>query len=112
MTVVNSGSKFHFVVMSNLPASQNRIELIKTESAKDEICRNLISYCRDGWPEKSKLDENTGIQRYQTKIHEGVVPSNLTKYGKCITVNDGLTYILDKESLKQQINHVIDLNRF
>jgi hypothetical protein len=23
------------------------------------------------------LDENTGIQRYQTKIHEGVVPSNL-----------------------------------
>jgi hypothetical protein len=41
------------------------------------------------------LDENTGIQRYQTKIHEGVVPSNLTKYGKCITVNDGLTYIAE-----------------
>ena len=33
------------------------------------------------------LDENTGIQRYPKKIHEGVVPSNLTKYGKCITVN-------------------------
>jgi hypothetical protein len=31
------------------------------------------------------LDENTEIQRYQAKIHEGVVPSNLTKYGKCIT---------------------------
>ena len=44
------------------------------------------------------LDENTGIQRYQTKIHKGVVSSNLTKYGKCITVNDDLTYILDKES--------------
>jgi hypothetical protein len=50
------------------------------------------------------LDENTGIQRYQIKIHEGVVPSNLTKYGKCITVNDGLTYILDKESNKKKLN--------
>ena len=53
----NETEAFVDVVMSNLPASQNRIELIKTESAKDEICRNLISYCRDGWPEKSKLDE-------------------------------------------------------
>jgi hypothetical protein len=54
----NETKAFVDVVMSNLPASQNRIELIKTESAKDEICRNLISYCRDGWPEKSKLYEN------------------------------------------------------
>ena len=46
----NETKAFVDVVMSNLPASQNRIELIKTESAKDTICRNLISYCRDGWP--------------------------------------------------------------
>ena len=44
----NETKTFVDVVMSNLPASQNRIELIKTELAKDEICRNLISYCRDG----------------------------------------------------------------
>jgi hypothetical protein len=34
------------------------------------------------------LDENIEIQRYQTKIQEGVVHSNITKYDKCITVND------------------------
>jgi hypothetical protein len=56
------------------------------------------------------LDENTRIQRYQTKIHEGVVPSNLTKYGKCITVNDGLTYILDKESNKKKLNTPVKEN--
>ena len=56
------------------------------------------------------LDENTGIQRYQIKIHEGVVPSNLTKYGKCITVNDGLTYILDKESNKKKLNTPVKEN--
>ena len=56
------------------------------------------------------LDENTGIQRYHTKIHEGVVPSNLTKYGKCITVNDGLTYILDNESNKKKLNTPVKEN--
>jgi hypothetical protein len=56
------------------------------------------------------LDENTGIQRYQTKIHEGVVPSNLTKYGKCITVNDGLIYILDKESKRKRLNTPVKEN--
>jgi hypothetical protein len=51
------------------------------------------------------LDENKGIQRYQTKIHEGVVPYNLIKYNKCIiTVIDGLTCILDKESSKNKLN--------
>jgi hypothetical protein len=33
----NETKAFVDVVMSNLPALQNRIELIKTESAKDEI---------------------------------------------------------------------------
>ena len=37
----NETKAFMDVVMSNLPASQNRIELIKTESAKDNICRKF-----------------------------------------------------------------------
>ena len=56
------------------------------------------------------LDENTEIQRYQTKIHEGIVSSNLTKYGKCITVNDGLTYILNKESKRKKLNTQVKEN--
>jgi tRNA nucleotidyltransferase/poly(A) polymerase len=54
---------------------QNRIDLIKTESAKDEICRNLISYCKDGWPEKSKLDEK--LRPYWTMQGEFTVHDNL-----------------------------------
>ena len=63
--------------------------------------QSIIEYCKLSHGEETLkyrqqvLDENTGIQRYQTKIHKGVVPSNLTKYGKCITVNDGLTYIAE-----------------
>jgi hypothetical protein len=72
--------------------------------------QSIIEHCKLSHGEKTLkyrqliLDENTGIQRYQTKIHEGVVPSNLTNYGKCITVNDGLTYILDKESRRKKLN--------
>ena len=72
--------------------------------------QSIIEYCKLSHGEETLkyrqqvLDENTGIQRYQTKIHKGVVPSNLTKYGKCITVNDGLTYILEKESKKKKLN--------
>jgi hypothetical protein len=71
---------------------------------KESPLQSIIEHCKLSHREETLkyrqlvLDEKTGIQRYQIKIHEGVVPSNLTKYGKCITVNDGLTYILDKES--------------
>ena len=84
----NETKAFVDVVMSNLPASQNRIELIKTESAKDEICRNLISYCRDGWPEKSKLDEK--LRPYWTMQGEFTVHDNLLFKGTRIVIPHSL----------------------
>ena len=78
--------------------------------------QSIIEYCKLSHGEETLkyrqqvLDENTGIQRYQTKIHKGVVPSNLTKYGKCITVNDGLTYILEKESKRKKLNTPVKEN--
>jgi hypothetical protein len=77
---------------------------------KESALQSIIEHCKLSHGEQTLkyrqlvLDENTGIQRYQTTIREGVVPSNLTKYGKCITVNDGLTYILDKESKRKKLN--------
>jgi hypothetical protein len=88
----NETKAFVDVVMINLPASQNRIELIITESAKDEICRNLISYCRDGWPEKSKLDEK--LHPYWTTQGEFTVHANLLF--KC-------TRIVIRHSLQNEI---------
>ena len=84
----NETKAFVDVVMSNLPASQNRIELIKTESAKDEICRNVISYCRDGWPEKSKLDKK--LRPYWTMQTEFTVHDNLLFKGTRIVIPHSL----------------------
>jgi hypothetical protein len=84
----NETEAFVDVVMNNLPASQNRIELIKTESAKDEICRKLISYCRDGWPEKSKLDGK--LRPYWTMQGEFTVHDNLLFKGTRIVITHSL----------------------
>ena len=67
--------------------------------------QNIIEQCKLSHGEETLkyrqliLDENPEIQRYQTKIHEGVVSC------KCITINDGLTYILDKESKKKEAEY-------
>jgi hypothetical protein len=56
------------------------------------------------------LDENTGIQRYQTKIHEGVVPSNLTKYDKSFEfhIRKVISFILVTfRSLKKILTEVL-----
>jgi hypothetical protein len=79
--------------------------------------QRIIEHCKLSHGEETLkyrqlvLDENKGIQRYQTKIHEGVVPYNLTKYGKCIiTVIDGLTYILDPISNLPKLNGFVSIS--
>jgi hypothetical protein len=47
--------------------------LIKTESDKDEICRNLISYRGDWWPEKSKLDEKLRPYFAEFTVHDSLL---------------------------------------
>ena len=36
------------------PASDKRIEQIKEEQGKDEICQQLVEYRKHGWARKSK----------------------------------------------------------
>ena len=42
-------------VIKNLPASDTQLERIQQEQEQDEICKQIQSYCRDGWPAKHKL---------------------------------------------------------
>ena len=77
---------------------------------KESSLQNIIEQCKLSHGEETLkyrqliLDENPEIQRYQTKIHEGVVSC------KCITINDGLTYILDKESKRKKLNTPVKEN--
>ena len=40
------------LVCENLPASDQRIHQTKQFQLKDEVCQQLVKYCKDGWPDK------------------------------------------------------------
>ena len=42
------------MVMSHLPASDNRLYEVKQAQDSDEICKTVIRYCREGWPQQVK----------------------------------------------------------
>ncbi|VDI44154.1 Hypothetical predicted protein [Mytilus galloprovincialis] len=45
-------------IVKNFPASDMRLQNIRDECVKDEICKTLRLYCKEGWPEKSSLSDS------------------------------------------------------
>ncbi|CAC5392949.1 unnamed protein product [Mytilus coruscus] len=45
-------------IVNNFPASDMRLQNIRDECVKDEICKTLMFYCKEGWPEKSSLSDS------------------------------------------------------
>ena len=44
-------------VLTELPASDKRLDEIRERQKESEICRQISAYVRDGWPEKGKFPE-------------------------------------------------------
>ena len=42
-------------IIKYLPATEDRLEDFRTQQQQDEITRQLITFCSEGWPEKSQL---------------------------------------------------------
>ena len=42
-------------IVKYLPATEDRLEDFRTRQQQDEVTRQLITYCSEGWPEKSQL---------------------------------------------------------
>ena len=55
-----------------------------------------------------QLHEATGQQWYQTKTHEGVIPSNLHECEKSITIRDGSHLYFDTESKRKKLNTPVE----
>ena len=46
---------FISTVVSNLPATSNRLKALTTAQSEDQTLQHVRQYCREGWPEKQKL---------------------------------------------------------
>ena len=42
-------------VVRYLPASENRLEELRCQQHEDEVTRQLMKYCSEGWPDRSRL---------------------------------------------------------
>ena len=42
-------------VLKNLPTTENRLQEIREKLQQDEICRQIMSHCENGWPEKQHV---------------------------------------------------------
>ena len=46
------------IVLQNLPATEGKLEEIRRGQEEDEICKEVITHCQVGWPDKKKLSGN------------------------------------------------------
>ena len=71
-------------VISTLPVSDARLNVIAQTQANDHVCSTLISYCHDGWPDKSSLPDATKpYWKYQADLS---VYENLLLYQNRIVI--------------------------
>jgi len=66
-------------VIESLPASEMRREEIRKHQEEDDICHEVVLFCRKGWPEKSQL--KGPIKLYQPYAAELTVQNGLLLKG-------------------------------
>lgn len=71
---------------------------------QDEHGQNVLKY------RQLMLDENSGKQYYQTKIHEGIIPFHIELSGKSICIQNSLVYVCDNISKRKRLNTPIKEN--
>ena len=82
-------------VIQGLPASDGHLERIKQEQEQDDVCKQIKTYCRVGWPAKHEL---TGaIRPYYPVLAEITVENGLLLRGSRLIIPASMRLdILDK----------------
>ena len=64
------------MIIQSIPATEKRLQEIKTHQDRDEVCQKLIHFCKVGWPHRSLL--KGPVKKYlpvssQLSIEEGLL---------------------------------------
>lgn len=66
-------------IIAQIPVTNTKLSIIKSEQQKDMVCAELMKYSMDGWPDKSKLAPGTNLYwavRDELTVHEGLLLRN------------------------------------
>ena len=55
-------------VLSEIPVSDKHLEEIREGQREDEVCRQIVTYCKDGWPERGSCPE--ALKAYWSERNE------------------------------------------
>ena len=80
--------KFVQVVVSSLPANQDRLDDYSKAQTEDRVCSKLIEYCTKGWPTRNELSRE--LKDYWKYREELTVVSNLLLYHSRIVIPTNL----------------------
>ena len=81
-------------VLASLPASNTQLERIKEKQEEDEVCQKLKQYCREGWPDRTRVpdalkpywqaqDELSVVHGLLLKAERIVIPTGHQGVTKC-----------------------------
>lgn len=79
---------FASALISTLPASQDRLDEYRTAQQEDSTCRQLISFCKQGWPDRPQLQGH--LSPYWQVRGELTLHEDLLLYGNRIVVPKSL----------------------
>lgn len=74
--------------ISHLPASDRRLETYKKAQSNDPTCKQILLYCREGWPKKSELDPV--FKPYWNEQGELTEGDGLLMYGQRMVVPNSM----------------------
>ena len=82
-------------VIKHLPATEDRLEELRSQQQQDEVTKQLITYCSDGWPEKSHLP--TPLKAYWQERGDLTVQQGLLMKGNRLVIPVSIRLdVLDK----------------
>jgi len=75
-------------IIQRIPASPGKLQQIQKAQEQDNICQQLVQFCREGWPHHSKLKGT--IKLYKSFANELSVQEGLLLRGSCIVIPPSL----------------------
>ena len=85
-------------------------------ATKFDTINNIVEHCQEKHQQNVLkyrqliLDERSGVLKYQTKLHEGIVPHELEKSGKSLCIQNNFIFIFDNVSKRKRLNTPVKEN--
>ena len=68
--------------LENLPTTENRLQEIREKLQQDEVCRQIMSHCENGWPEKQHVKLNEILKQFENDKHAHCKNTKQLKQGQ------------------------------